>query len=106
MAILGKTELKADKDVAAGTEISLFDLFPFSERSKQFVAEEDVVRDQTKLTVNVAKFGTLEVISDAMLKKGFNTSLATLLKWADSNKRVKVSESIRKDETLAVTVEC
>jgi len=105
VAVIGKTELKADKDAEANTEASLFDLFTFSERNKQFTVDQDIKRDQTKLKVNVAKFGTLDIISDANLAKGFNTSLATLLKWADTSKKVKVSESIKKGDTLVVTIE-
>ncbi len=105
MAVIGKTELQADKDIMANTETRLLDLFSFDERSKQFVVEQPVKRDETKVKVNVAKVGSLEGMSDATLPKGFNTSLELLMKWADLSKKITVAQPVKKGETLAVTVE-
>ena len=105
MAAIGKVELQADKDVGAKTETRLLDLFTFDERSKQFAVDQPVKRDETRLKINVAKVGTFDTISDATLPKGFNTSLELLMKWADMSKKVTVSDSIKKNEALSVTVE-
>ncbi len=105
MALLGKIELRAERDLAVGTQASILDLFPFEERSKQFAATQPVKRDETKLRVNVDKFGTVEAASDANLPAGFNTSLVGLMKWNDMAKKVTVSGPIKKGDALLVTFE-
>ena len=105
MPTLGKVELKADKDVSAGVETSLSELFPSSERNKMFSLEGDVTRDKTKLKVTVAKLGSLDATADTGKKKGENTSLWMLTKASDFSKKVKASEAIKKGDVLAVTVE-
>jgi hypothetical protein len=105
MPVVGKVELKAEKDVAAGAETSLSDLFSYSERRKEFTLESDVERDKTKLKVNVAKLGTIEATADTTKKKGEKTNLWLLMKVADFSKKVKAKEDIKKGDTLAITVE-
>jgi hypothetical protein len=105
MPVVGKVELKAEKDVAAGAETSLSDLFSYSERRKEFTLESDVERDKTKLKVNVAKLGTIEATADTTKKKGEKTNLWLLMKVADFSKKVKAKEAIKKGDTLAITVE-
>jgi len=100
-----KVELKADKDVAAGAETSISELFPYSERSKEFTLETDVQRDKTKLKITVAKLEPIEAVADTTKKKGEKTSLWALLKIADSSKKVKAKEAIKKGEALTVTIE-
>jgi hypothetical protein len=64
MPVIGKVELKADKDVTAGTETSISDLFPYSERKKEFTLESYVERDKTKIKVTIAKLGSFETVAD------------------------------------------
>jgi molybdopterin converting factor small subunit len=105
MPVVGRVELKAEKDVAAGAETSLSDLFSYSERRKEFTLESDVERDKTKLKVNVAKLETIEATADTTKKKGEKTNLWLLMKVADFSKKVKAKEAIKKGDTLAITVE-
>ncbi|MEM4700217.1 MAG: hypothetical protein QXT74_04625 [Candidatus Nezhaarchaeales archaeon] len=105
MPVVGKVELKANKDVKAGEETTLSELFTFDERRKELTLEGDVERDKTKLKVTVAKLGTLEATADTTKKKGEKTNLWMLLKVADFSKKIKASEEIKKGETLAVTIE-
>jgi molybdopterin converting factor small subunit len=105
MPAVGKVELKAERDVAAGAETSLSDLFSYSERRKEFTLESDVERDKTKLKVSVAKLETIEATADTTKKKGEKTSLWLLMKVADFSKKVKAKEAIKKGDTLAITVE-
>jgi len=105
MPLVGKVELKADRDVAANAEVSLSELFPYAERSKEFTLEADVERNKTKLKITVAKLGTIEAVADETKKKGEKTSLWRLLKIADASKKVKAKEAIKKGDVLAVTIE-
>ncbi len=105
MAIIGKTEIKANDSINATAETRLLDLFSFSERSKSFPIDQDVKRGETNLTVKIEKLGDINFMSNANLLKGYNTSLAGLLNWEDTNKLIKAQESIQKDEVLTVTVE-
>lgn len=105
MPLVGKVDLKAGKDVAAGAETSLSDLFPYPERSKEFTLEQDVQRDKTKLKITVAKLGAIETTADTTKKKGEKTSIWLLSKTSDFSKKVKAAESIKKDDVLSVTVE-
>jgi len=105
MAQVGKVELKADKDVNAGAETSLSDLFPYSERSKEFTLESNVERDKTKLKITVAKLGTIETTADTTKKKGEKSNTWLLSKISDFSKKVKAQESIKKGDLLTVTVE-
>lgn len=105
MPIIGKIELKADKDVDKDVEISLLELLPYTERIKQITLKAVVTRDQTKLRINIAKVGSIDTTADATRKKGEQIHLWALMKYAQSNKKVKASEAIKKDEALAVTVE-
>ena len=104
MPTVGKIELKADKDVDAGAEVSLSDLFSYSERSKEFPIDADVTRDKTKLKIDVAKLGSLNITADSTTKKGQKTSLSMLTKYTDINKKVKASEAIKKGDALTVNV--
>jgi anthranilate/para-aminobenzoate synthase component I len=105
MPIVGKVELKADKDVAAGAETSLSDLFSFDERRKEFTLESDVERDKTKLKVTISKLESFEATADTTRKKGEKTSLWMMLKYSDFSKKIKTKEAIKKGDTLSVTVE-
>ncbi|MCX8205169.1 MAG: hypothetical protein N3H31_05915 [Candidatus Nezhaarchaeota archaeon] len=105
MVTLGKVELKANKDVKAGEETTLSELFTFDERRKEFTLEGDVERDKTKLKVSVSKLGALETTADTTKKKGEKTNLWMLLKVADFSKKVKSSQEIKKGDTLAITIE-
>ena len=104
MPIVGKVELKSDKNVKAGVETSLSDLFPSTERSKKFTLETDIEYDKTKLKIAVSKLGTLETTADTTEKKGQKTSLLVLIKVTDSLIGVKASENIKKGDALSVTV--
>ena len=104
MSVIGKVELKADKDVIAGAETSLSELFPSPEHSKEFPVEGDVTRNETKLKVAVTKLGSLDVTADTTKKKGEKTNLWQLTKIADFRKKVKASEQIKKGDVLAITV--
>lgn len=105
MSVIVKVDLKANRDVNAGAEISLYDLFPYSERNKNFTLESDVERDKTKLKITVAKLGSVEIVANTSKKKGDKTSILMISKTADSSKKVKAKETIKKDDVLSVTVE-
>ena len=105
MPVVGKVELKADKDVSGGAETSLSELFSYSERRKEFSVDADITRDKTKLKVAVAKLGSLDVTADVTKKKGEKTNLWMLTKSSDFNKKVKASEAIKKGDALAITIE-
>ena len=104
MSIVAKVELKADKDVSAGSEASLSDLF-ITEKRKEFSLEGDVTKDKTTLKVTVAKLGILDATADTTKKKGEKTSLWMLMKMSDFSKKVKALESIKKGDVLTITVE-
>jgi len=59
MSVIVKVDLKANRDVNAGAEMSLYDLFPYSERNKNFTLESGVERDKTKLKITVANLAAL-----------------------------------------------
>ncbi len=105
MPIVGKVELKADKDVSAGAETSLSELFPYSERRKEFSVNAEVTKDKTKLKLAVEKLGSLDTTADTSMKKGEKTNLWMLTKIADFSKKVKASEAIKKGDVVAITVE-
>ena len=106
MPTIGKIELKADKALGKDAETSLMELFPYTERVKEFSLEADVTRNQTRLKVTVAKLGSIDTIADATRKKDEKIHLWALMKYTDSsNKKIKVSEAIKKGDTLAITVE-
>ncbi|MBS7642468.1 MAG: hypothetical protein QW374_06520 [Candidatus Bathyarchaeia archaeon] len=105
MPIVGKISLKADKDVNAGAEVSLSELFTYDERRKEFTLESDVERDKTKLKVTVSKLGVIETVADTTKKKGDKTNIWLLMKISDFSKKVKASESIKKGDILDITVE-
>ena len=105
MTTVGKLEMKTDKDVAKDTEIGLLELFPYAERVKEFSLETDVTRDQTRLKVNITKFGSIDTIADATRKKDEKIHLWALMKYASSSKKVKALEEVKKDESIAITVE-
>jgi len=105
MPIVGKLELKSDVDVSAGAETSLSKLFSFAEQRKEFSVDADVTLGKTKLKLAIAKLGSLEATADLTKKKGEKTSLWMLMKSSDLNKKVKVSEAIKKGDVLAITVE-
>jgi len=105
MPVVGRIELKADRDVAANTETSLIDLFPYSERSKEFTLESDIERDKTKLKITISKLETLESVADITRKKGEKTSLWAITKYRELSKRIKAKENIKKGDILSVTVE-
>jgi hypothetical protein len=105
MSIVGKVELTADKDVSAGTETSIFELFSREGGRQVFPVAVDVKRDETKLKITVTKLGTLDAISDATRRKGQYTSLRLLMNKSDFSKKVKASEPVKKGDILTVTVE-
>jgi len=105
MPIVGKVELESDKDVAAGTEITLFELFPHWERAKEFVLESDVKWGETKLRITVDKLESFEAVASITKRKGEKTDLWMLLKMADFLKKIKAKEDIKKGEILSVTIE-
>ena len=100
-----KVDLKADRDVNAGAEISLYDLFPYMERNKEFTLESGVERDKTKLKITVAKLGSVEIMANTSKKKGEKTNIVMISKTADLSKKVKAKEIIKKGDVLSVTVE-
>lgn len=105
MPLLGKVELKANKDVKAGDETTLSELFTFDERRKELTLEADVERDKTKLKVTVEKLGSFETTADTTRKKGEKTNLWMLLKVADFTKKIKSAQEIKKGDALSITVE-
>jgi len=105
MPLVGKVSLKADKDVSAGSEVSLSELFTYDERRKEFALEYDVERDKTKLKVNVPKLGVIETVADTTKKKGEKTNIWLLMKISDFSKKVKAVESIKKGDILDITIE-
>lgn len=105
MPIVGKISLKADKDVNAGAEVSLSELFTYDERRKEFTLESDVERDKTKLKVTISKLGVIETVADTTKKKGDKTNIWLLMKISDFSKKVKATESIKKGDILDITVE-
>lgn len=105
MPVVGKVSLTSDRDVSAGTEASLSDLFTYTERRKEFTLESDVERDKTKLKVSVSKLGTLEATADTTKKKGEKTNLWLLVKIGDFSKKIKAAENIKKGDVLDITVE-
>jgi hypothetical protein len=105
MPVIGKVELKADKDVTAGTETSISDLFPYSERRKEFTLESDVERDKTKIKVTIAKLGSFETVADTTKKKGEKTDLWMILKATDFSRKIKATEAIKKGDVITVTIE-
>jgi len=105
MPVVGKIELKADKDVSTGAETSLSKLFSLSEQRKEFSVNADVTRDKTKLKLAVAKLSSLDATADLTKKKGEKTNLWMLTKSSDFDKKVKASEAIKKGDVLAITVE-
>jgi len=105
MSVIQKVDLKANRDVNAGAEISLYDLFPYSERRKEFTLESDVERNKTKLKITIAKLGSVEFMADTSKKKGEKASIYMISKTADFSKKVKAKETIKKDDVLSVTVE-
>ncbi len=105
MPIVGKIELKADMDVKAGAETSLSKLFSLSEQRKEFSVDTDVALGKTKLKLTVAKLSSLNAVADLTKKKGEKTNLWMLMKYADMNRNVKASETIKKDDVLTITIE-
>lgn len=105
MPIVGKISLKADKDVNAGAEVSLSELFTYDERRKEFTLESDVERDKTKLKVTISKLGVIETVADTTKKKGDKTNIWLLMKISDFSKKVKAAEKIKKGDILDITVE-
>ena len=105
MSVIVKVDLKADRDVNAGAEISLYDLFPYMERNKEFTLESGVERDKTKLKITVSKLGSVEIMANTSKKKGEKTNIVMISKTADLSKKVKAKENIKKGDVLSVTVE-
>jgi hypothetical protein len=105
LALVGKIDLRADRDVTAGAEVSLSELFPYPERSKEFTLESDITRDTTKLKLKVAKLGTVDTTADTTKKKGEKTNIWMLTKISDFSRKVKAAEAIKKGDTLSITVE-
>jgi hypothetical protein len=105
MSVIAKVDLKANGAVNAGAEISLYDLFSYSERNKEFTLESDVEREKTKLKITVAKLGSIEIMANTSKKKGGKTSFVMISKTGDIRKKVKAKETIKKDDVLSVTVE-
>jgi hypothetical protein len=104
MSIIGKVELESNKAANSGEETTLLDLFTFEERSKKFNVDQGVKREQ-KLKIHLEKISTIEATSDSVLPTGFPTSIATLLKWTDENKKFKVAEPIKKGSMVEIAVE-
>jgi len=105
MAVIGKVEIQADKDVVKNVETKIIDLFTFEERIKKFSVNYPVKMGETKLIIKVDKLEPVEFVSDAMLPAGFSTSVATLMKWGDMDKKVKALEHITKGEILSAAIE-
>ena len=104
MPIVGKIELKTNKDVGKNTEISLLELFPYEERIKKIPLKSDVSSDQ-KLKVTIAKLGVIETSSDATKKQGEEAHLWALMKYGKTTIKIKTLEPIKKGEMLGITVE-
>ena len=65
MALVGSVDLVAKSDVSKGGEISLLDLFPMDELTKEFemIKETgDLKAGQTKMRVNIDKLGFFETV--------------------------------------------
>jgi hypothetical protein len=105
MATVGKLELKTDKDVAKDGEISLLELFPYTERVKEFSLETDVTKGKTNLKVTIAKLGSIDTTADATRKKDEKIHLWTLMKYIHTSKKIKAPEAIKKDESIAIIIE-
>ncbi len=105
MPAVGKIDLKASKDVSAGTETSLAELFVYPERDKEITLDSDVTRGTTKLKIAAAKLASIDFTADATKKKGEKTNLTGITKYSDLSKKIKASEAIKKGDTLIVTIE-
>jgi hypothetical protein len=105
MPTVGRIDLKADKDVKAGSEISLSELFPYPERSREFVLESDVEKGRTRIRVNVERIGVIETVADVNRRRGERTSIFMIMKMADFLRRVKAREDIRRGDMISITLE-
>ncbi|MFC2025353.1 hypothetical protein ACFLTG_02965 [Chloroflexota bacterium] len=105
MAKLGSIELVASQDVKKGGEIALTDLFPWSDRSKEFALSGDVTRDTTEIKVTIAKVGSFNSKADISKKKPEKTNYPALLKSVDTLKKYKTSADINKGDKLSMTLE-
>ena len=105
MAKLGSIELVASLNVKKGEETALTDLFPWSERSKEFELSEDVTRDTTAIKVTIAKVGSFNTKADISEKKAEKTNYPALLKSVDTLKKYKTSDDINKGDKLSMTLE-
>ncbi len=105
MPAVGKVDLKANKDVSAGTKIRLADLFVYPERNKAITLDSDVTKGTTKLKITAAKLASIDFTADATKKKGEKTTLVGITTYSDLSKKIKASEAIKKGDTLTVTIE-
>jgi len=102
---LGSIIMKANKDVKVGEETNLDKLFSVDEQTKYFKAYKDIVKDKTKLKINIAKGGMFETIADITQKRGKKINCFILLKRTDFSKKIVASQDIKKCEKVEVIVE-
>ena len=89
MAAVGNLELKTDKDLGKDAEISLLELFPYTERVKEFVLKADVIHDQTILNIIIAKLFNIDTMANTARRKDDKIHLWALMKYGHSSKKLK-----------------
>jgi hypothetical protein len=98
---LGSIFLKAGKDVYAGEETSIDQLFSTDIQRKMFEVREGVTKDETKLKVSLTKLGSFETFADVTVKKGKKTNSFMLLKRMDGlSKKISASDNIKKGDKI------
>ncbi len=105
VAIVGRINLKAGRDVKIGEEVSIYELFGGEELQKEFIVESDIELDKTKLKINVEKVGEIECIADAFKKKGAKASIWNIMKYKDMSMKIKSTREVEKGENLSITIE-
>ena len=105
MSEVGKIDLAVARDVAAGAEITLQDLFPSPEKDKRFTLGADVTLDVTPLKVNVPKVGVIDTPAGVTKKKGEETSLWLVMRSDPFLIKRQFPQAIKEGDVLTVTVE-
>jgi hypothetical protein len=105
MPVIGKIDLKTDKDVSTNAETSLVDLFSSTERYKEFTLDGDVAKSITKLKITAAKLASIDFTADVTKRKGDKTSLNAITRYIDISKKIKASQAINKGGTITINIE-
>ena len=100
MARLGANTLVAGQDVKAGESTTMYALFSFSERAKEFMLGEDVKRGETRVTAVVDKVGTIEAVSNVSKKRGERCRMPMLIPYDELNTPIAVQQDIKKGDSL------